>query len=97
MIPLPDSKKLPKEFFCIKCQKHKHGRLFSHKIKNRSYCTACSLPIAEQEKIGIMSPYSNTTTQQASINYAGKAYTKPLSKQSLQAITGEFHGTTKPS
>ena len=91
MIPLPDSK--PKDFFCSGCQSHKKGGLLSHKIKNRSYCTTCSMPIEEREQLGILSPYENTAKQRASIKHAPKNYQKPISNESLTAMTGEFYGT----
>jgi len=90
MIPLPDSKL--KDFFCSGCQSHKKGSLFSHKIKNRKYCTTCSLPAEKREQMGILSPYENTAKQRASIKQAHKNYAKPLTDQSLYAITGEKHG-----
>jgi len=93
MIPLPDSKK--PDFFCSGCQNHKKGDLLSHKIKNRKYCTTCSLPAEEREQMGIMSPYENTAKQRASVVQAAKAYKKPLNDQSLYAITGENNGPTK--
>jgi len=92
MILLPDSKK--PDFFCSGCQIHKKGDLLSHKIKNRKYCTTCSMPIEEREKMGILNPYENTAKQRASIKQAPKAYKKPITDQSLYAITGEKHDKT---
>lgn len=97
MIPLPDSNTEHKDFFCSSCQTHKKGRLFSHQIKNRRYCTACVLPVKEREEMGILNPYENSAKQRASVKQAPKAYIKPLSTQSLQAITGEHHGVKKSS
>lgn len=97
MILLPDSKPEHKDFFCSGCQTHKPGRLYSHRSKNRRYCTTCALPFDERAALGIPSPYENTAKQRASIKQAPKAYKKPMSDQSLYAITGEKHGTAKPS
>jgi len=94
--PLPDSKHIP-DFFCSSCQRHKKGDLLSRKVKNRSYCTTCAMPVEKREQMGILNPYENTATQRASTKQAGKVYAKPLSTQSLQAITGEHHGVKKSS
>lgn len=96
MILLPDSKYVP-DFFCSSCQTHKKGRLLSHKIKNRCYCTTCVLPVEERESMGIINPYENSARKRASIKQAPKNYLKPISDQSLYAMTGEKHGKTKPT
>lgn len=91
--PLPDSNQ--KDFFCSSCQTHKVGRLLSHKVKNRSYCTTCMMPVEERKKMGINDPYENTAAQRASIKAAPKAYVKPITDQSLCAMTGENRGIKK--
>lgn len=97
MIPLPDSNKEHKEFFCSGCQRHKKGLLFSHKVKNRRYCTTCNISVEEREKMGIRNPYENNTKKQASIKYATQTYKKPFSDKSLAIITGEPYAKTRPS
>ena len=65
--------------------------LFSHGKKNRKYCTACSLPNEEQERLGIHSPYANQSTKDAINKRVTETYKKPLNLQTLQAITGEHN------
>jgi len=95
--PLPDSKPEYKEFFCSKCQKYKKGSLLAYKRKNRSVCTSCTLPIKEQEQLGILSPYQNVEKGRALIKPVANPYKKPLTNSTLQAITGETHGSKKTS
>lgn len=97
MIVLQDSKTNLPDFFCSGCQNHKKGPLLSHKRANRSYCTACSLPLEERVQLGIPNPYENTAKQKTSIKHAAKSYGKPLSDLNIQAITGEQNGPTKAS
>lgn len=89
MTPLPDSNKVHPDFFCSGCQSHKPGRLFSYGTANRKQCTTCVLPQEEKKKLGIKNLYENDSQHKASLVGAGKAYTKPLSQQALQMITGE--------
>ena len=94
MTPLRDSKILP-DFFFNSCQTHNNGSLLARKVKNRKYCTTCSMPVKEREQMGILSPYANTTRHQASLNQSTKIYSRPLTDQSLYAITGENNGPKK--
>jgi len=77
------------------CQKRKPGRLLARKVVNRRFCTACDIPVEERKKMGVLNTYENPDTQVSNQNT--KQYRKPISNETLTAITGEHHGVKKSS